>query len=228
MTCGSSCGKTDVMTTGDQATSPKKRQRSPSPNKTEATRRALVDAALATFLEHGFSSTRMSDVATRAGFAKGTIYLHFADKAALFADVLREVMREARAGQPTPRPRPNESTGDFLRRAALPMLRGLQASGRSGVVRLVASEGTRFPELARAYRSVAIEPVLRLVRIIARRAERRGELRSDALSRMPMLLVAPAVITTLWNSIFAAAEPLDVADVFEAYLDLLFSNDGSR
>lgn len=200
----------------------KTRRRGPSPAKTAATRRALVDAALATFLEHGFAATRMDDVAARAGLAKGTIYLHFTDKAALFAGVLREVMLRARSGRPAPRPRPDESTRDFLLRAVPPVLRDLQASGRFGVLYLVVAEAPRFPELVDVYRDVAIAPVLRLVLLYAGRAERRGELRTDALSRFPILLAAPAVLAALWNNLFGRAKPLDVAAVFEAYLSLVF------
>lgn len=200
----------------------KPRTRGPSPAKTAATRRALVQAAAASFLEHGFSATRMSDVAERAGVAKGTIYLHFTDKAALFAGVLRGVMLEARAGQRAARPKPDEHTRDFLLRVVPPVLRDLQASGRFGVLYLVMAEGPRFPELADIYRTVAIAPVLRLVRLYAARAERRGELRSNALSRLPLLLVAPAVLAALWNNLFGRTEPLDVAAAFEAFVGLIF------
>ena len=200
----------------------KARGRGPSPAKTAATRRALAEAALATFLERGFMNTKMDDVAARAGLAKGTIYRHFTDKAALFAGVLREVMRDTRAGRLAPRPRPHESTRDFLLRVVPPALRELQASGRFGVLYLVVAEAPRFPELADIYRDVAIMPVLRLVRLYSARAERRGELRSDALSRLPILLVAPAVLAALWNNFFGRAKPLDVAAVFEAYVGLVF------
>ncbi len=201
---------------------PPRRRRGPSPAKTAATRQALVTAALATFFEKGFADTRMSDVAARAGTAKGTIYLYFTDKAALFGAVVVEVLRDARAGRSVPRPRPDEPTGAFLRRIVPPLLSELQRSGRSQVLRLVASEGTRFPELTRVYRQVAIEPVLRMIRIYARRAERRGELRPHALSDQPILMAAPAVIAMLWNGLFAGDEPLDVAAMFEAWLDLVF------
>ena len=200
-----------------------KRPRGPSPAKTATTRRALADAALATFLDQGYAATRMSDVAARAGLAKGTVYLHFADKAALFEEVLRGAMREGPGGRSgTRRPRPDEGTRDFLHRAVLPLLRELQASGRFGVLRLIAAEGPRLPELAAVYRRAVITPVLRLVRIYARRASRRGELRSEALSAHPMLLVAPVVLTALWNNLYGRTDALDIAVVFEAYLDLIF------
>jgi AcrR family transcriptional regulator len=46
-------------------------------------------AALGEFAERGFAATRLDDVARRADVAKGTIYLHFADKEALFEELIR-------------------------------------------------------------------------------------------------------------------------------------------
>ena len=41
------------------------------------------------FIARGFAATRLDDVASRAGVAKGTIYLHFKDKEALFEELIR-------------------------------------------------------------------------------------------------------------------------------------------
>ena len=41
------------------------------------------------FIARGFAATRLDDVAKRAGVAKGTIYLHFKDKEALFQELIR-------------------------------------------------------------------------------------------------------------------------------------------
>ncbi len=213
---------TTTPTAGANTPEPRKRGRGPSPAKTAATRRALVEAALGAFLEDGFEATRMGDVAARAGLAKGTAYLHFASKEALFADVLREVILDARARRPLGRPRPDEPTRDFLMRTMPPALHELQRTGRFRILYVVMTEGPRFPDLTRTYREIVIAPVLRLVRLLATRAERRGELRTDALTRLPMLLVAPAVVTALWNLVFAGDEPLDMAAVAAAYLDLVF------
>ena len=38
---------------------------------------------------HGFEAARLDDVAKRAGVAKGTIYLYFADKETLFQELIR-------------------------------------------------------------------------------------------------------------------------------------------
>jgi AcrR family transcriptional regulator len=48
----------------------------------------LLDAAAATFVEHGFQRAQMDDVAERLGVSKGTIYRAVDSKDALFAAVI--------------------------------------------------------------------------------------------------------------------------------------------
>src|SRR5260370_26761626 len=55
-------------------------------------RQAIIDAALDEFVARGFAATRLDDVAKRAGVAKGTIYLHFRDKEALFQELIRTAL----------------------------------------------------------------------------------------------------------------------------------------
>src|SRR4051812_49741660 len=52
-------------------------------------RDAILAAALDEFSARGFAATRLDDVARRAEVAKGTIYLHFADKETLFQELVR-------------------------------------------------------------------------------------------------------------------------------------------
>src|ERR1700748_2655229 len=55
----------------------------------EARREAILAAALDEFSAQGFAAARLDDVARRAGVAKGTIYLYFADKETLFQELIR-------------------------------------------------------------------------------------------------------------------------------------------
>ena len=57
-----------------------------------ARREAILDAALTVFAERGFEAARLDDVAARAGVAKGTLYLYFKDKEALFEEVVRSAV----------------------------------------------------------------------------------------------------------------------------------------
>ena len=55
---------------------------------TEATRRALRDAAAIEFAEHGLEGTTMTRIAQRAGINKERLYNYFGDKRALWDTVL--------------------------------------------------------------------------------------------------------------------------------------------
>ena len=201
---------------------PPRRPRRPSPDRTARTRDAILEAALEEFLARGFAATRMADVAARAGVAKGTLYLHFADKAALFEGMLRAVIEAPLAGLAAAAPRAGEGVRAFLERALRPVLRDFEASRRAAVVRLVLAEGARLPEVAAMYRRIVIDPAMAAIHGLAGRAIAAGELRGDALRRFPQLLAAPIVVAALWNGLFAQGDPLDAEALFEAQLGLLF------
>ena len=55
----------------------------PGPRKADQRRAALAEAARTLFLEKGYDATTMDEIAAAAGFAKGTLYHYFSNKAAL-------------------------------------------------------------------------------------------------------------------------------------------------
>ena len=59
------------------------------PRKADQRRTALIEAAGRLFVEKGYDATTMDEIAATAGFAKGTLYHYFANKADLL-QVLRE------------------------------------------------------------------------------------------------------------------------------------------
>src|SRR3979411_3352173 len=72
--------------------SPKPPAAQPASNRADGAagrRGASGEAAMDEFIARGFAATRLDDVAKRAGVAKGTIYLHFKDKEALFEELIR-------------------------------------------------------------------------------------------------------------------------------------------
>jgi TetR/AcrR family transcriptional regulator len=58
-----------------------------------ATRDAILAAASGEFAAHGFAGASVDDIAAGSGFNKAMIYYHFANKEALFVEVLRDVFR---------------------------------------------------------------------------------------------------------------------------------------
>ena len=199
-----------------------RRTRGPSPQKTAQTRLAVTRAALELFLANGYRSTRISDVAARAGVAKGTVYLYFPDKQALFAGVLGEVLDQRVTAMSAAEPADDERVRDFLQRTLLPHLAELGAhSPWLGLLRLVMTEGREAPEIARLHRERVLDPLAAQIQKWAQIAVARGEINGDALQRIPLLLLSPAILATLWNGLYPE-DPINSASAFEGFLDLIF------
>ncbi len=198
-----------------------RRSRGPSPQKTAQTRQALGDAALELFIEQGYRGTPVGDVAARAGVAKGTVYRHFADKQALFAGVIGDVLDSRVAALRAAHPDEGESLRGFLSRVVTPLLATVEGSPWMGLIRLVMTEGRESPEVAAIYRERVLDPVAEQIRQWAKAAEERGEIDSDALQRMPLLLLSPAILATMWSGLYPD-EPMSIAATFESFADLIF------
>lgn len=53
----------------------------------------IIDAAIQLFAERPYHEVRMDDIAERTKVAKGTLYLHFKDKEALFQALMLEGLK---------------------------------------------------------------------------------------------------------------------------------------
>ena len=59
----------------------------------------LLDAAAALFAERGYANTRIADICTAAGVAKGLFYWYFETKEALFIELVRSMRTRLRRAQ---------------------------------------------------------------------------------------------------------------------------------
>lgn len=197
---------------------PGRRKRSMSP---ERRRQAILDAALAVFSEQGFASARLDDVATRAGVAKGTLYLYFPSKEILFEELVRNAVApvleqvQAAAGQPDVPIR--VLLGQFFQL----FRRDVLGTDRKLIIRLILAEGARFPRIAEFYHREIVSRAMALMRQVAARAYDRGELSSDAAARFPQLVMAPLLLSVIWDGLFNRFEPLDFEKLLEAHLEVL-------
>ena len=193
--------------------------------KAAARREAILEGALDEFSARGFAAARLEDVAKRAGVAKGTIYLYFADKEALFQELVRFQIGPVMSAFETvlASPLPLKSLID---QAAEIFTREVFGTRRKQVMRLIISEGPRFPALAEFYYREVLGPILKAVRARLQRALEHGEIADDALVRFPQLLGAATVMAVVWQGLFDRFEPLDARAMIRAYFDRLFGWDG--
>lgn len=184
-------------------------------------REAIFAAALDEFSARGFAAARLDDVAKRAGVAKGTIYLYFNDKDALFQELVRHELGPVIAAITMPVPPAASLRSAFENFVGL-FVHEIYETRRRDVLRLVMTEGARFPAIADFYYCEVVAPALKAMRRLIVRGLASGEIRHEALRRFPHLAVAPFVFSVVWSGLFSRLEPLDVAGLFRAHLDILF------
>ena len=167
----------------------------------------LLDAALALFVEKGYAATRVDEVAARAGVSKGTLFLYFPSKEALFkavvhdnagrplADAQREVAEYA---GPTA-----ELVHEFIRR----WWTQYGGTPAAGLTKLIVSEASNFPDLARYYQAEVVQPSHDLVRRIVQRGIDRGEFRPVDVAAAAHLIVAPLAQLVTWRFSLAPCCP---------------------
>lgn len=113
------------------------RSRRSNPERTRATREALLAAAREHFVRRGFAATSTPEIVAAAGLTRGALYHHFKDKRELFQALLEQeaqaVAREIEAaadGSHSPR--------EALMAGALAYLHAMTVTGRT---RLLLIEG---------------------------------------------------------------------------------------
>ena len=194
-------------------------------DKTAFRREAILAAALEEFAARGFAAARLEDVAARAGVGKGTIYLHFRDKEALFQELVTTMLVPFIANLEAPPP-----AGAPIRMVIEHLidlfLREIYGTERRKLIRLVMTEGPRFPQLAEFHYNNVVKRAIAAMRALLEGAHRRGELRNDALVRFPQLVIAPALMAIVWSGLFDRFAALDVAALMRAHLELIFGGSG--
>jgi AcrR family transcriptional regulator len=184
-------------------------------------REATLAAALDEFSSRGFEAARLEDVARRAGVAKGTIYLYFRDKENLFQELIRAMLTplvgtiEAMGQADVPLPVLADRIVDLF-------VSQVYDTRRKDVVRLMISEGRRFPKLAEFYYREVLSRIIAAVRALLQRAAARGEV-PEGLADFPQIIAAPGLVAIVWNGLFERFEPLDVRKMMKTHLDLLFA-----
>lgn len=194
------------------------RRRSP-----QAERHAqILDAAFEVFAANGYEAARMDDVAKRANIAKGTIFLHFRDKKALFRAVLCRLIHPLPAvGKAQPQEPSGKSQGtlrDLLSRLYVDVVGNKKARA---LLRLLIAEGEKFPDLPQIYFQQIIAPGASAIGVVVDKGVASGEFRATDAQRFPQILVAPAILAVVWILLFGGRHGLDLEAYREAHLDFV-------
>lgn len=154
----------------------------------EARAEELIDAALLVFGERGFRRTTLAEVAARAGVSKGTVYLYFASKDALFRAVVQNRVVTLIAAAEAAAQRHDGSVADLLVDVICRMWDAMSRPDMVCMGRLVQSEMLQFPEVRRFYFEHVIQRHRRLLHAVAARGVATGEFHRRALIVVPRMV----------------------------------------
>jgi TetR/AcrR family transcriptional repressor of mexJK operon len=177
----------------------------------------VVDAAAELFLTQGYAGTTMEHVALRAAVSKPTVYRFFADKEALFAEVVSGTLD--RFGEPFRASLGQLSTSTQverdLNRVARDYIALVTEPAIVGLRRLVIGASSRLPAIATDYYERAPEQTLRALADALGDLDRRGALRIRkpplAAAHFAMLVIGRA----LDKSLFCPDRPFTPAELRE-------------
>lgn len=119
----------------------------------DASRQAIVRAAIALLTEHGYAGCSVAAVAARAGVATGTVYRHFPNKAQLVTEVFRV------------------AAGREIAAVAAAVSRPAGVAERvTAVIETFAGRAFKSPRLAYALLAEPVDPAVDAERLVFRRA----------------------------------------------------------
>jgi len=182
----------------------------------------ILDAALAVFGETGFARAKIDDVARLAGVSKGTVYLYYDSKEALFREMVRaKIVACLTEGEALVRTHEGSARAllvDLVRRMYVRM----REEGMTRIARVVQAELMYFPELARFYFDEVILRARRLIEQVLERGAATGEFRPSPHAFAARGLTSLLVHTAQVQCFFHPFDPQALGDeqALEGLLDL--------
>lgn len=187
----------------------------------------IAQAALEEFSLHGFAEARLDQVAKRAGISKGTIYLYYASKEALFIAVIRTYLSPVLEQIEIAVQQAEGSVEDKLHRMLTAFYQQVAGNPeRRHIIRLIICEGPKFPELLTMYYDEIVSRGIRFIRALLANSQQQSRLSAQPVSDFPQLIIGPIILAALWKILFDTRETLDLDALVEAHLKVLL--DGIR
>lgn len=190
----------------------------------------ILDSALQEFLQNGFSSARIEDIAKRAGLSKGAVYLYFKSKEDMMkALVSRSVIPIAEnlknvADHLTDKNR-NKTAVEALRSMILLISERMSDTKVSSIPLLIISEAGQFPQLVEFYRNQVIEVSMAGLVSVIKNGVKSGEFRAIDPQLAVRTLIGALIMQIIWNGVFArpADKTISARKLVNSHLDLFLN-----
>jgi TetR/AcrR family transcriptional repressor of mexJK operon len=184
----------------------------------QAKREQILTAARRLFLERGFERTSMEAIREAAAVSKPTLYNHYENKEALFADVMASFV-ERIAGEWLPaieadtlQLHSSEDLRTILTTLARRALAGIMQGEYLALLRMVIAEMPRFPQLSTIFRDIGPQRGLQLVGGILTRAQAHGIAQPGDIELAARMFVGPLFSYAFLDGLLMTGEPHPPSD----------------
>jgi AcrR family transcriptional regulator len=194
-----------------------------------AKRRQVLDGARSVFLSDGFDGASMNDIAKVAGVSKGTLYVYFESKEALFEALIRED-RKQQAEQLIPAEEPRDARA-FLGGYGRQLIELLTRPDLLAQSRMVISAIVKFPRFGEAFFDSGPRYGTRILASALEKLVRAGELEIDDLELAAQQFAGLCKGGVFHCAIFCGSEavqPEDIERTVNGAVDVFMAAYGPR
>ncbi len=185
----------------------------------------ILDAALQLFTEKGFSATRMIDVAKAAGISKGTLYLYFESKEAIFTEVVQQRITPQLDQVESLVEHFEGSNEDLLKQLINGWWMGVACSSLSAIPKIIVSESGNFPKMAEYFTHNVVVRSRKLFTRVLERGMQQGEFRQLDPATVARLIIAPLVQATIWmHSLRPYDEETGTQNYLQQHIEFILNN----
>lgn len=182
----------------------------------------ILKAAVDEFAENGFAGAKIQAIATRAGVAKGTVYLYYTTKEEIFEAIVRDRIQPVYEMASTMSKQWTGTQSDLLKQIITHFYgQMIENDERRMILKTLISEGERFGELAEFYHREILAGARKMFQDLIRKGIQSGEFRDGPYSKEPMVIVGPAIFAAIWKMTFEPFEKLKTQRWLDAHVDLV-------
>ena len=181
----------------------------------------ILKAALKAFSKKGFAATKLDSVAKEAGVSKGTLYLYFESKEALFKAVVTEFVLPQIAKAEDQAEQYNGSIKSLMSQLMTQWQLNVLETDLSGISKIIMAEASNFPELASFYLENVIQRTRNFVSKLIILGIERGEFRDCQPMYAARAFLTPMVFSAIWqHSLAPFDDDYDVNEYLRFHLDI--------
>ncbi len=194
--------------------------------RTQQTRERLRAAAHRLFLQQGYLATSIGTILAEAGISsKETLYRHYANKEALFVDVLSHMtmeqpgFSEKLAALPTPHDLP--SLQQALTMLAREILSMMSQPGYLPLVRMIIAEAPRFPQLGTLFFSTVTQRGLAIMTALLQEAREQKIIADVDFDAVTHTLLGGLLTYVIMNLVLGEEAHLPALDRADAVVEVI-------